>query len=147
MQGWEVRDGALAKPYDCADFDGSMAFANRVAEAAAEADHHPDIAVSWDTVTLRWVTHSAGGITETRRRDGPPQRRPGCITGSDPVIHRACAGGRAGAGATAVSVTSTSRMRGPSTALTSKRAPSNATMSPTRGARPSSPNTNPPMVW
>jgi 4a-hydroxytetrahydrobiopterin dehydratase len=65
MRGWEVRDGALQKAYSCGDFDGSMAFVNRVAKAAAEADHHPDIAISWDTVTLRWVSHSAGGITES----------------------------------------------------------------------------------
>ena len=64
MPGWEVRDGALEKAYACGDFDGSIAFVNRVAKAAAEADHHPDIAVSWDTVTLRWVNHSEGGITE-----------------------------------------------------------------------------------
>ena len=64
MQGWEVRDGALQKSYSCGDFDGSMALVNRVAQAAAAADHHPDIAISWDTVTLRWVSHSAGGITE-----------------------------------------------------------------------------------
>ena len=31
MQGWEVRDGALQKAYSCGDFDGSMAFVNRVA--------------------------------------------------------------------------------------------------------------------
>jgi 4a-hydroxytetrahydrobiopterin dehydratase len=64
MPGWQVRDGALEKAYSCGDFDGSMAFVNRVAAAAAAADHHPDIAISWDTVTLRWVSHSAGGITE-----------------------------------------------------------------------------------
>ena len=64
MQGWEVRDGALEKSYDRGDFDGSMAFVNRVAEAANAADHHPDISISWNTVTLRWVNHSAGGITE-----------------------------------------------------------------------------------
>jgi 4a-hydroxytetrahydrobiopterin dehydratase len=64
MPGWEVHDGALEKEYSCGDFDGSIAFVNRVAKAAAEADHHPDIAVSWDTVTLRWVNHSEGGITE-----------------------------------------------------------------------------------
>jgi 4a-hydroxytetrahydrobiopterin dehydratase len=65
MPGWDVREGALQKAYSCGDFDGSMAFVNRVAKAAAEADHHPDIAISWDTVTLRWVSHSAGGITES----------------------------------------------------------------------------------
>jgi 4a-hydroxytetrahydrobiopterin dehydratase len=64
MPGWEIRAGALQKSYACGDFDGSIAFVNRVATAAAEADHHPDVAISWDTVTLRWVSHSAGGITE-----------------------------------------------------------------------------------
>ena len=64
MQGWEVRDGALEKSYDRGDFDGSMAFVNSVADAANAADHHPDISISWNTVTLRWVNHSAGGITE-----------------------------------------------------------------------------------
>ena len=64
MPGWEVRDGALEKSYDRGDFDGSMTFVNSVAEAANAADHHPDISISWNTVTLRWVNHSAGGITE-----------------------------------------------------------------------------------
>jgi 4a-hydroxytetrahydrobiopterin dehydratase len=64
MPGWQVRDGALEKAYSCGDFDGSIAFVNRVAGAGAAATHHPDIAISWDTVTLRWVSHSAGGITE-----------------------------------------------------------------------------------
>ncbi len=64
LDGWDVRDGALEKAYDRGDFDGSMAFVGRIAAAANAADHHPDIAVSWGTVTLRWVSHSAGGITD-----------------------------------------------------------------------------------
>jgi 4a-hydroxytetrahydrobiopterin dehydratase len=64
IDGWEVRSGALEKSYDRGDFDGSIAFVNKVAKAANEADHHPDIAVSWNTVTLRWVSHSEGGITD-----------------------------------------------------------------------------------
>jgi 4a-hydroxytetrahydrobiopterin dehydratase len=68
LDGWNVRDGALEKSYTCGDFDGSMVFVNRVAKAAAEADHHPDIAIAWDTVTLRWVTHSEGGITASDAR-------------------------------------------------------------------------------
>jgi 4a-hydroxytetrahydrobiopterin dehydratase len=65
LDGWEVRDGALEKSFGNGDFAGSMAFLNRVADAANEADHHPDVAISWDTVTLRWVTHSQGGITDS----------------------------------------------------------------------------------
>ena len=63
LPGWEVREGALEKPFKRGDFNGSMAFLNRIAEAADAADHHPDVSISWDTVTLRWVSHSAGGIT------------------------------------------------------------------------------------
>ena len=63
LDGWEVRDGALEKSFSCGDFTGSMAFLNRIADAANAADHHPDVSLSWDTVTLRWVSHSAGGIT------------------------------------------------------------------------------------
>jgi 4a-hydroxytetrahydrobiopterin dehydratase len=65
LDGWEVRDGALQKEFACGDFNGSMAFVNKVAGAADAADHHPDVAISWDTVTLRWVTHNEGGITSS----------------------------------------------------------------------------------
>ena len=62
--GWEVRDGALRRRYDLADFAAAMALANRVADAAEEADHHPDMLVGWGRLELAWVTHSEGGITE-----------------------------------------------------------------------------------
>jgi 4a-hydroxytetrahydrobiopterin dehydratase len=64
LEGWAVKEGALEKAYDRADFAGSLAFVNRVGAAAEEADHHPDVAISWATVTLRWVSHSEGGITD-----------------------------------------------------------------------------------
>ena len=31
---------------------------------AEAADHHPDIDIRWNTVTLRLSTHSAGGLTD-----------------------------------------------------------------------------------
>ena len=65
LDGWEVRDGALQTAFQCGDFSGSMAFLNKVADAANAADHHPDVSIAWDTVTLRWVTHSEGGITDS----------------------------------------------------------------------------------
>jgi len=64
LPGWEARDGALRKSYGFDDFAGAMAYANRVAEAAEHADHHPDMLVGWGKVELAWVSHSAGGITE-----------------------------------------------------------------------------------
>ena len=40
---------------------------NRVAALAEAENHHPDIAIAYRKVTLRWTTHSAGGITELDR--------------------------------------------------------------------------------
>lgn len=61
--GWE-RDGtAIVTTVRLADFAEAMAFVNRVADLAEEADHHPDITISWNTVTLSLSTHSAGGLT------------------------------------------------------------------------------------
>jgi 4a-hydroxytetrahydrobiopterin dehydratase len=62
--GWSVRDGALHKRYDLGDFAAAMALANRVADAAEQADHHPDMLVGWGRLELTWVTHSEGGITD-----------------------------------------------------------------------------------
>jgi 4a-hydroxytetrahydrobiopterin dehydratase len=61
--GWEVRGGALRKRYPLDDFAAAMALANRVADAAQQADHHPDMLVAWGRLELAWVSHSAGGIT------------------------------------------------------------------------------------
>jgi 4a-hydroxytetrahydrobiopterin dehydratase len=51
----EVRRGGFA---------GALAFVNQVGALAEAADHHPDVDIRWDTVTLRLSTHSAGGLTE-----------------------------------------------------------------------------------
>ncbi len=64
IQGWQLKDGAIVKLYKFKDFLESMAFANRVATLAEDADHHPDILIRWNKVTLTMVTHSAGGLTE-----------------------------------------------------------------------------------
>lgn len=62
--GWQEIDGALERTFQLRDFAEAIAFVNRVAGAAEEANHHPDVAISWNLVTLRWRTHSAGAITE-----------------------------------------------------------------------------------
>jgi 4a-hydroxytetrahydrobiopterin dehydratase len=64
LEGWSGTTDGLEKRYRFADFNGSIAFVNRVAAVAEELDHHPDITVNWNTVTLRLVTHSAGGVTQ-----------------------------------------------------------------------------------
>ena len=40
-----------------------MIFVNRMAEAAEEANHHPDIEIHYWEITLRYWTHTANGVT------------------------------------------------------------------------------------
>lgn len=61
---WHHRGNALEKRFDCGSFDGSIRFVNAIAAAANAQDHHPDIAISWDCVTLTLCSHDAGGVTE-----------------------------------------------------------------------------------
>jgi 4a-hydroxytetrahydrobiopterin dehydratase len=61
--GWEHRDDKLVRLYEHADFGRAMEFVNTVAQLAEGANHHPDIAISWNKVELTLWTHSAGGIT------------------------------------------------------------------------------------
>ena len=67
MDGWEETGGALERTFELASFAEAIGFVNRIAELADQENHHPDIAVSYRKVTLRWTTHSAGGITERDR--------------------------------------------------------------------------------
>jgi len=62
--GWNDSQGALERTFELPSFLEAIAFVGRVAELAEEANHHPDITISYRKVTLRWTTHSAGGITE-----------------------------------------------------------------------------------
>ena len=63
LLGWELKEGEIIKLYKFKDFSQAMVFVNRVAELAEKADHHPDILIRWNKVTLTLVTHSAGGLT------------------------------------------------------------------------------------
>ncbi len=61
---WRLEGGTLVRDLQVADFAAAMALANRVAEAAEAANHHPDILVhAWNRVRLTLSTHSEGGIT------------------------------------------------------------------------------------
>jgi 4a-hydroxytetrahydrobiopterin dehydratase len=71
-EGWAEVDGALEREYRFTDFAEAMAFVNLLAEAAEAANHHPDLAISWNRVTVRWWTHVQQAITE---RDAELARR------------------------------------------------------------------------
>lgn len=64
---WDEVDGALERSFTFDGFAGALAFVNRVGELAEAENHHPDIAIHYDRVTLRWWTHNAGGITDRDR--------------------------------------------------------------------------------
>ena len=60
-----TRDGdEIVKVWQGKDFATALAFVNAVGALAEEMDHHPDVDIRWNKVTLRLSTHSAGGLTE-----------------------------------------------------------------------------------
>ncbi len=61
--GWERAGGEITKTVTLGDFRDAMLYAGAVAHLAQAANHHPDIAISWNKVTLTLSTHSAGGLT------------------------------------------------------------------------------------
>ena len=61
---WIDSQGALERTFELPSFPEAIAFVGRVANIAEEANHHPDMTISYRKVTLRWTTHSAGGITD-----------------------------------------------------------------------------------
>jgi 4a-hydroxytetrahydrobiopterin dehydratase len=64
---WEEIDDALQRTFSFADFREALAFVNRIGELAESENHHPDITINYNKVTLRWWTHTAGGITDRDR--------------------------------------------------------------------------------
>lgn len=63
LDGWQHAGEAIAKTFSCGDFVGSVRFADSLVEPAEEMGHHPDLAISWDEVTVTISTHSEGGLT------------------------------------------------------------------------------------
>jgi len=63
LDGWERAGEAIAKEFSCGDFVGSVRFVESLVEPAEEMGHHPDVAISWNKVTVTISTHSEGGLT------------------------------------------------------------------------------------
>jgi 4a-hydroxytetrahydrobiopterin dehydratase len=59
-----TRDGdSISTVTERADFRDALLYVGAVAYLAESANHHPDIAIAWNQVTLTLSTHSAGGLT------------------------------------------------------------------------------------
>jgi 4a-hydroxytetrahydrobiopterin dehydratase len=65
---WIVHDNQLVRTFAFPDFASALAFVNRVGAAAEEANHHPDVKLSWGKVTLAWSTHDTGDISALDRK-------------------------------------------------------------------------------
>lgn len=63
LPGWERQGASIRRTWTFPAFMDGIAFVNRVAELAEQADHHPDIDIRYTRVTLVLSTHSAGGLT------------------------------------------------------------------------------------
>lgn len=64
LKGWKLIGKKIQKDYKHADFIEAMGFVNSVALLAERANHHPDIDIRWNIVTIALTTHSDGGVTE-----------------------------------------------------------------------------------
>jgi 4a-hydroxytetrahydrobiopterin dehydratase len=64
LNGWSRNGEAITKEFKRDDFVGSVQFVNAITPVAEEMNHHPDLAISWNTVTVTISTHSEGGLTQ-----------------------------------------------------------------------------------
>ena len=63
LPGWELKDNTIEKTYGFDDFIGAMGYLNAVATAAEGAQHHPDMTIRYNKVTMSVSTHSEDGLT------------------------------------------------------------------------------------
>ncbi|NJC69541.1 4a-hydroxytetrahydrobiopterin dehydratase [Planosporangium thailandense] len=63
LDGWSGDTSAISRTLTAPSFPAAIRLVVEVAEAAEDADHHPDIDIRWRTVTFTLSTHSEGGVT------------------------------------------------------------------------------------
>ena len=61
--GWSLENGEIAQTFTRRDFKDALLLVGAVAFLAEKANHHPDVDIRWNKVTLTLSTHSAGGLT------------------------------------------------------------------------------------
>src|SRR5260221_7455532 len=64
LPGWERNGIAIQRAFQFPDFKAAMAFVNQVADAAEQANHHPDIDIRYNKVVMALVSHDSGGVTQ-----------------------------------------------------------------------------------
>jgi 4a-hydroxytetrahydrobiopterin dehydratase len=64
LPGWTRSGIAIQRIFQFPDFKGAMVFVNKIADAAEQANHHPDIDIRYNKVTMSLVSHDSGGVTK-----------------------------------------------------------------------------------
>ncbi len=64
LHGWERSGIAIQRVFQFPDFKAAMLFVNKIADAAEQANHHPDIDIRYNKVTMLLVSHDSGGVTQ-----------------------------------------------------------------------------------
>ena len=63
LPGWAFVDGALQRTFALRDYHDTIGFVNALAWMIHREDHHPDLHVGYNRCTVRWNTHSVGGVS------------------------------------------------------------------------------------
>jgi 4a-hydroxytetrahydrobiopterin dehydratase len=64
LPGWSRDGDEIKKQYSFSDFRAAMRFVNAVADQAEAANHHPDITINYNRVSLALTTHDVGGLSD-----------------------------------------------------------------------------------
>lgn len=64
LSEWSLSNDAIQRTYLFDNFNEAISFVNRIAEHAEQVQHHPDILIRYNKVTLTLSTHDADGVTE-----------------------------------------------------------------------------------
>jgi 4a-hydroxytetrahydrobiopterin dehydratase len=66
LPGWKVTTDKgikrLERTFAFWNFREALSFADRVGDLAEQQGHHPELIVEWGRVSVRWWTHSIGGL-------------------------------------------------------------------------------------
>lgn len=61
---WTQKNNALVRVLEFPTYLDGLEFVNKLGHEAERMDHHPSIVLDYKKVTVKYSTHSAGGITE-----------------------------------------------------------------------------------
>lgn len=64
VPNWRAEERELVRDVRLSDYSATVAFVNEIARIATEMDHHPVVTFGYRTCTIRYTTHSAGGLTD-----------------------------------------------------------------------------------